>query len=62
VINAVIGVELALVPLLYMEPLNIGLANKLFWVHQISTSILIASFYIFDLRLIYFADILEFYS
>jgi len=60
VINAVIGVELALVPLLYMEPLNMGLANKLFWVHQISASILIASFYIFDLRLIYFAGILEF--
>jgi|GEM_PF-6050029 len=33
--NAVIGVELALVPLLYMEPLNIGLTNELFWVHQI---------------------------
>ena len=61
-INAVIGVELTLVPLLYMEPLNMGLANKLFWVHQILASILIASFYIFDLKLIYFAGILEFYS
>ncbi|MGC8650835.1 MAG: hypothetical protein ACP5S8_07710 [Hydrogenobaculum sp.] len=60
VLNAVIGVELALVPLLYMEPLNMGLANKLFWIHQLSASILMASFYVFDLRLIYFAGILEF--
>ncbi|GAB6078477.1 hypothetical protein [Hydrogenobaculum acidophilum] len=60
VLNAVIGVELALVPLLYMEPLNMGLANKLFWIHQISASILIASFYVFDLKLVYFAGILEF--
>ncbi len=60
VLNAVIGVELALVPLLYMEPLNMGLANKLFWIHQLSASILIASFYVFDLKFIYFAGILEF--
>jgi len=59
VINTVIGVEFALVPLLYMEPINMGLTNKLFWIHQISASILIASSYIFDFRLIYFAGILE---
>lgn len=60
VINAVVGVELALVPLLYMEPLNMGLANKLFLAHQISASILIASFFIYNLDIIYFAGILEF--
>ncbi|MGC8677923.1 MAG: hypothetical protein ACP5UF_06900 [Hydrogenobaculum sp.] len=60
VLNAVIGVELALVPLLYMEPLNMGLANKLFWAHQISASILMASFFTYNLDIVYFAGILEF--
>ena len=59
-LNAVMGVELALVPLLYMEPLNMGLANKLFWIHQISAIILIASFYTLNLNIIYVAGVLEF--
>jgi len=59
-LNAVMGVELALVPLLYMEPLNMGLANKVFWIHQISAFVIIASFYTLNLNLIYIAGILEF--
>ncbi len=62
ILNAIIGVELALVPLLYMEPFNMSHANKLFYLHQISVLGLLVSFYYENLNFVYIAGIFEFFT
>ncbi len=58
-LNAVIGVELAWIPMMLMHSLNIRLGNIVFYLHQITTVLLIGSFYFFDYKYILFAGILE---
>lgn len=60
ILNAIMGVELALVPLLYMEPINMAHANRLFWIHQLSAIVLMISFYFQNLKFVYGAGIFEF--
>ena len=58
-LNAVIGVELAWIPMMLMHSLNIRLGNIIFYLHQVTTVLLIGSFYFFDYRYILFAGIFE---
>lgn len=58
-LNAILGVELAWIPMLLMHTLNIRFANTFFYLHQISTLGLFVSFYYFDYKKIMFAGILE---
>ncbi|MFN7065753.1 MAG: hypothetical protein ACK4OF_06375 [Aquificaceae bacterium] len=51
-LNVVVGVELAWMPMLYMEPLNLTLSRRLFYLSLISTPPLLVSFYLSDYRLI----------
>lgn len=59
-LNAVYGVELAWIPMLLMETLNVRRAQKLFYGKQISTLLLLVSFFLLDYRLIALTSILEF--
>ncbi len=58
-LSAVYGVELAWIPMLLMETLNVRKARKLFFAKQASTILLLASFYLFEYRLIALASLLE---
>ncbi len=58
-LNAILGVELAWIPMLLMHTLNVRFANIFFYIHQISTLGLFASFYYFDYKKIMFAGIFE---
>ncbi len=58
-LNAVIGVELAWIPMMLMHSLNIRLGNIIFYLHQIATVLLIASFYFFDYKYILFSGLIE---
>lgn len=58
-LNAVLGVQLAWIPMLLMHTLNVKFANTFFYIHQISTVFLTGAFYIFDYRIIMLAGIVE---
>ncbi len=51
-LNAVYGVEIAWIPMLLMETLNISKAKKLFYLKQASTLAMLFSFFLTDYRLI----------
>ncbi len=58
-LNAILGVQLAWIPMLLMHTLNVRFANIFFYLHQLSTLALFGAFYYFDYRLIMFAGIFE---
>ncbi len=58
-LNAILGVELAWIPMLLMHTLNVRFANTFFYIHQVSTLALFGSFYYFDYSRIMFAGIFE---
>ncbi|NPA54642.1 MAG: hypothetical protein GXO21_08270 [Aquificae bacterium] len=58
-LNAIIGVQLAWIPMLLMHTLNIKFANGFFYLHQLSTFSLFAAFYHFDYKYIMYAGIFE---
>ncbi len=58
-LNAILGVELAWIPMLLMHTLNVRFANLFFYAHQMSTLGLFVSFYYFDYKKIMFAGIFE---
>ncbi|WP_456400009.1 hypothetical protein [Persephonella sp.] len=58
-LNAILGVELAWIPMMLMHSLNVRLGNVVFYLHQITALLLIGSFYFFDYKYILFAGILE---
>ncbi|WP_457642300.1 hypothetical protein [Persephonella sp.] len=58
-LNAVIGVELAWIPMMLMHSLNIRMGNIIFWLHQISALTLIGAFYFFDYKFILLGGIFE---
>ncbi|EDP76592.1 hypothetical protein [Hydrogenivirga sp. 128-5-R1-1] len=58
-LNAVYGVEIAWVPMLLMETLNIRKAQRLFYVKQASTLVLLVSFFFMSYKLISLASLLE---
>jgi hypothetical protein len=60
-LNAILGVQLAWIPMLLMHTLNIRFADIFFYAHQLSTLFLFVAFYNFDYRLIMFAGIFEFF-
>ncbi len=57
-LNVVIGVELAWIPMLYMEPLNIVLSRRLFYLSLFYLPPFLLSFYLPDYRLVYLASLL----
>jgi hypothetical protein len=59
-LNAVYGVEIAWIPMLMMETLNIRKAQRLFYAKQVSTVIFLLTFYFMNYRLIALASLLEF--
>lgn len=58
-LNAVYGVELAWIPMLLMETLNVKKAKTLFWLKQVSTLLLLISFYLLEYKAIALASFLE---
>ncbi len=58
-LNAVYGVELAWIPMLTMTTLNVKRALRLFYAKQISTVLLILSFYTLDYRYVFITSIFE---
>ena len=58
-LSAVYGVELAWIPMLLMETLNIRKARKLFFAKQASTLLLLLSFYLLEYRLVALASLFE---
>jgi len=58
-LNAVYGVELAWIPMLLMETLNIRKARAFFWSKQVSTLLLLVSFYLLNYRAIAVASLVE---
>lgn len=48
----VIGVELAWIPMIYMEPLNLTLSKRLFYMGLLSTPPFLISFYLYSYKLI----------
>ncbi len=58
-LNAILGVQLAWIPMLLMHTLNVRFANIFFYLHQVSTLALFGAFYYFDYKLIMFAGIFE---
>ncbi len=59
-LNAILGVQLAWIPMLLMHTLNVRFANIFFYLHQISTLGIFLAFYFFDYKKIMFAGIFEF--
>ncbi len=59
-LNAVYGVELAWIPMLLMETLNIKKANRLFWIKQISTLTFLLSFISMNYSFLALASFIEF--
>lgn len=57
-LNVVIGVELAWIPMLYMEPLNIALVKRLFYLSLFSLPLFLISFYFLDYKLVAIASLL----
>ncbi len=57
-LNVVIGVELAWIPMLYMEPLNITFSKRLFYLSLFYLPIFLFGFYLLDYRLISIASLL----
>jgi len=51
-LNVVIGVELAWIPMIYMEPLNLTLSKRLFYMGLLSTPPFLISFYLYSYKLI----------
>jgi hypothetical protein len=58
-LNVVVGVELAWIPMLYMEPLNVKLAKRLFYISLVALPPLLSGFYLMDYRLIALLSIFE---
>ncbi|WP_457601511.1 hypothetical protein [Hydrogenivirga sp.] len=58
-LNAVYGVEVAWVPMLLMETLNIRKARRLFWAKQAATLLLLISFFTLNYRLIALSSLIE---
>ncbi len=58
-LSAVYGVELAWIPMLLMETLNVKRAKNLFWAKQVSTVIFLLAFYSLEYRLVALASLLE---
>ncbi len=58
-LSAVYGVEIAWIPMLMMEAINIKRLSKLFYLKLISTPLLLLSFYLLNYRLIAVSAILE---
>ena len=58
-LNAVYGVELAWIPMLLMETLNVKKAKRLFWAKQVSTVVVLVSFFLLEYRLVALASLLE---
>ncbi|AAC06585.1 hypothetical protein [Aquifex aeolicus] len=59
-LNAIYGVELAWIPMLIMETLNIRKGEKLFTAKQVSTLALLLAFWSMNYKLIALAGLLEF--
>ncbi|RMD47337.1 MAG: hypothetical protein D6831_00100 [Aquificota bacterium] len=59
-LNAILGVQLAWIPMLLMHTLNVRFANLFFYLHQVSTLSMFLAFYFFDYKKIIFAGIFEF--
>ncbi len=51
-LNVVVGVELAWIPMLYMESLNLVLSKRLFYLSLVYLPVFLASFYLLDYGLI----------
>ncbi len=58
-LSAVYGVEIAWVPMLMMEAINVKKLSRLFYLKLISTPLILAGFYLMNYRLIAAASILE---
>jgi len=61
-LNAVYGVQSIWIPMLTMKILNLNLSNRLFYIKQISTSLVLLSFYFLNYKLIAFSGLLEMFS
>ncbi len=59
-LNAVYGVELAWIPMLLMETLNVRKAQRLFWIKQATTLVFLASFLFMNYTAIAVSSLLEF--
>ena len=59
-LNVVVGVEFAWIPMLYMEPLNLVLTKRVLFLSLISIPPLLIGFYLNDYRIIAFASFLVF--
>ncbi|QID32853.1 hypothetical protein [Pampinifervens florentissimum] len=57
-LNVVVGVELAWIPMLYMEPLNIVLSRRLFYLSLLYLPPFLLSLYLLNYRLISLASLL----
>jgi len=51
-LKVVVGVELAWIPMIYMEPLNLTLSKRLFYMGLLSTPPFLISFYLYSYKLI----------
>ncbi len=58
-LNAIYGVELAWIPMLLMETINIKQANRLFYLKQVSTVVVLLSFYFMNYKALALASLLE---
>lgn len=58
-LNAIYGVELAWIPMLLMETLNVKKAQRLFWAKQASTLAVILAFFAMNYKLIALSMLLE---
>ncbi|RME10001.1 MAG: hypothetical protein D6804_05100, partial [Aquificota bacterium] len=57
-LNVVVGVELAWIPMLYMEPLNIVLSRRLFYLSLLYLPLFLLSLYFLNYRLVSLASLL----